>query len=132
MEGHQLQLHDEPRRVEVLVDGVVVADSRRALVLGETGLPPRFYLPRDDVRMDLLEATPTETVCPFKGQASYWSVTTDAGEHRDIAWCYETPLDSVAAIAGRVCFYAERSEHRLDGEVQTPSETPWSPKAARS
>jgi len=131
MDGHQLSVHDEPRRVEVLVDGTVVASSTRSLVLDETGLPPRYYLPRDDVRFEYLEATPTETVCPFKGQASYWSVTTTEGPHRDVVWSYEEPLESVRAIAGRLCFYAERTEHRIDGEVQTPPQTPWTPAASR-
>jgi len=126
VEGHQITIRDEPRRVEVSVDGALLADSTRVLVLEETGLPPRYYFPRDDVRFEHLEATPTETVCPFKGQASYWSVSTDAGEHRDLAWGYETPIPGVEPIAGRVCFYAERTEHRIDGEVQAPPETPWS------
>jgi uncharacterized protein (DUF427 family) len=131
MDGHQLSLHDEPRRVEVLVDGTRVASSTRAIVLEETGLPPRYYMPRDDVAQEYLAATPTETVCPFKGQASYWSVTTPAGEHRDLVWAYEDPLDSVRAIAGRLCFYAERTEHRIDGETQTPPQSPWSPAQSR-
>jgi uncharacterized protein (DUF427 family) len=126
VEGHQLQLHTEPRRVEVLVDATVVASSDRTVVLEETGLPPRYYFPRDDVHLEFLEATPTETVCPFKGQASYWTVRTPSGEHRDLAWGYEHPLDSVADIAGRVCFYSEKSDTRIDGELQTPPQTPWS------
>jgi uncharacterized protein (DUF427 family) len=123
VEGHRISLRDEPRRVEVVIDDDVVASSTATLVLEETGLPPRYYFPRRDVRMERLEATPTETVCPFKGQASYWS----AGEHRDVAWAYEQPLDSVASIAGRVCFYAERAEHRIDGVTEAPPDTPWSP-----
>ena len=126
MDGHQIQLHPEPRRVEVLVDGTVVAASAQTVVLEETGLPPRHYFPRDDVHFELLEATPTETVCPFKGQASYWTVRTASGEHRDLAWGYEHPLDSVAAIAGRVCFYSEKSDTRIDGELQARPQSPWS------
>ena len=126
MDGHHLQLHPDPRRVEVVVDGTVVADSDQTLVLEETGLPPRHYFPRADVHFDRLEATPTETVCPFKGQASYWTVRTADGEHRDLAWTYEQPLENVAVIAGRVCFYAERSETRIDGELQARPQSPWS------
>ena len=132
MEGHRITLHDEPRRVEVLVDDTLVASSTETVVLEETGLPPRYYFPRADVRMDLLEATPTETVCPFKGQASYWSVRGPGGEHRDVAWAYEHPLDAVAPIAGRPCFYAERTEHRVDGVAQVPPESPWSTASARN
>ena len=130
MEGHQTTLREGPRSVEVSIDGVVVASSARAVVLAETGLPPRYYLPREDVRIDLLEATPTETVCPFKGQASYWSVRTASGEHRDIAWSYETPLESVVGIAGLICFYAERTDHVIDGVLQEPPVTPWTPQRA--
>ena len=126
MEGHQIRLHTEPRRVEVGVDGTVVASSDRTVVLEETGLPARYYFPRDDVHFESLEATPTETVCPFKGQASYWTVRTPSGEHRDLAWGYEHPLESLADIAGHVCFYGERSDTRIDGELQTPPQTPWS------
>src|ERR1022692_4956877 len=115
MDGHQLSLHDDPRQVEVLVDGTVVASSTRTVVLEETGLPPRYYFPRTDVHLEYLEATPTEKVCPFKGQASYWSVTTSGDEHRDVVWAYEQPLDTVSAIAGHLCFYVERTELRIDG-----------------
>jgi uncharacterized protein (DUF427 family) len=127
VDGHRLSLHDEPRRVEVMIDDEVVASSTATVVLDETGLPPRYYFPRQDVQMNRLEPTPTETVCPFKGQASYWSVSGARGEHRDVAWGYEQPLDSVESIAGRICFYAERAEHRIDGVAQAPPDTPWSP-----
>ncbi len=126
MDGHQIQLHREPRRVEVVVDGTVVASSAGTVALGETGLPTRYYFPRDDVRFEFLDATPTETVCPFKGQASYWTVRTPDGEHRDLAWGYQQPIDGVTDIAGRVCFYAERSDTRIDGELQPRPQTPWS------
>jgi uncharacterized protein (DUF427 family) len=126
MQGHGIEIHDEPRRIVVSVDGTELAASARTRVLQETGLPPRYYFPRDDVHFELLDATPTETVCPFKGQASYWSVRTPAGEHRDLAWCYETPIEAAAAIGGYVCFYSERSDLTIDGETQTRPETPWS------
>ncbi|HEY8216463.1 MAG TPA: DUF427 domain-containing protein [Acidimicrobiia bacterium] len=129
MDGHRIELSEEARRVEVVVDGVVVASSTRAIVLVETGLPARHYLPRDDVRMELLSATPTETVCPFKGSASYWTVGVGDAEHRDLAWSYESPIDGMEAIAERICFYAERADHVVDGEVVDRPVTPWSPKA---
>ncbi len=127
MEGHRITLHDEPRRVDVLVDGTRLASSTGTVVLEETGLPPRYYFPRGDVQMDRLEPTLTETVCPFKGQASYWSFRGPSGEHPDVAWAYEHPIDAVASIAGRLCFYAERTEHRIDGVAQARPESPWSP-----
>jgi uncharacterized protein (DUF427 family) len=126
VEGHQIELDEEPRLVEVVVDGVVVASSTHALVLRETGLPARHYLPRDDVHMHLLDATPTETVCPFKGSASYWTVRAGDGEHRDLAWSYERPIDGMEAIAGRICFYGEHADHVVDGEQLERPVSPWS------
>lgn len=109
-----------------MVDGVTVASSTRTVTLEETGLPVRYYFPRDDVRMEHLDATPTETVCPFKGQASYWTVRVGSDEHRDLAWSYEQPIDGVERIAGHVCFYAEHADHVLDGELQERPTSPWS------
>ena len=130
MDGHGITLQDDPRTVEVAVDGVVVASSTRTVSLDETGLPLRHYFPRDDVQLDRLEATPTETVCPFKGQASYWSVRTPTGEHKDLAWSYVTPLDSVAGIAGLICFYDERTDLTIDGAPQERPVSPWTPQRA--
>jgi uncharacterized protein (DUF427 family) len=100
------------RHVVVSVGGAVVADSRRAVALFETGLRTRWYLPVADVRMELLAPSETHTACPYKGLASYWSV----GDERDVAWTYPEPLAAVAPIRGRVCFYDERVELLVDGE----------------
>ena len=125
-QGHQIELRDEPRRVEVVVDGVVIASSNRVVTLHETGLPVRHYFPVEDLEMDRLEPTPTATVCPFKGQASYWSVRTRDGELRDVAWSYQTPIEGMERIAGRICFYAERADHLVDGEPLGRPHSPWS------
>jgi len=130
MDGHGITLRDDPRTVEVAVDGVVVASSTRTTSLDETGLPLRHYFPRDDVQLGRLDTTPTETVCPFKGQASYWSVRTPTGEHKDVAWSYVTPLDSVAGIAGLICFYAERTDLTIDGAPRERPVSPWTPQRA--
>jgi uncharacterized protein (DUF427 family) len=113
---HQIEITPEEGRVEVRLGSTVLADSEHALVLAETGLVERFYLPREDVRMDLLEPTDSATTCPFKGQASYWSATVDGTTHADLAWSYEAPIPTAAAIEGRICFYNERVELRLDAE----------------
>jgi uncharacterized protein (DUF427 family) len=131
MNGHGIEIRDEPRRIVVSVDGAEVAASSRTRVLEETGLPPRYYFPRRDVHLELLDATPTETVCPFKGQASYWTVRTSGGEHRDLAWSYEEPIEAASRIAGYVCFYSERSDVTIDGEAQARPETPWSKAPAQ-
>ncbi len=117
MQGHEITVLDEPRKVEVVIDGVVVASSTRTRTLHETGLPVRYYFPADDVRMGLLEETPTETVCPFKGQASYWTVRIDDQEHRDVAWSYVTPIEGMESIAGLISFYAERADHVVDDQA---------------
>lgn len=103
------------RHVRVLVGGVVVADSVRPRILFETGLPPRFYLPQTDVRMDLLTPTDTSTACPYKGFANYWSLTVDGTTHDDVAWGYRTPLPESRDVAGLVCFYDDRVELEVDG-----------------
>ncbi|MFK7916911.1 MAG: DUF427 domain-containing protein [Ilumatobacter sp.] len=105
------------KHVRVFVDGEVVADSVRSSVLYEAELPPRYYLPQVDVRMELLTPTDSESACPYKGWANYWSVTV-AGETRDdIAWAYRTPLPESVGVAGRVCFYNEQVDIEVDGEL---------------
>jgi uncharacterized protein (DUF427 family) len=114
------------RGVRFEVDGVVVAESSRPSVLFETGLPPRFYLPRPDVRLDLLEPSEKVTHCPYKGQAAYWSVRAGGALHRDLAWSYGSPLPESQKIAGLITFYQERADLYLDGEHQERPNTPFS------
>jgi uncharacterized protein (DUF427 family) len=124
--GHQIQIVELDALVEVRTGGETVASTKRAKVLHETGLPPRYYVPRDDVRSELLAPTETSTHCPFKGQASYWSVRTGDGVVTDLAWSYEEPIPDAAPIAGHVCFFNERVDVFLDGELQERPQTPWS------
>ncbi|WP_433242924.1 DUF427 domain-containing protein [Streptosporangium sp. CA-135522] len=102
------------RHVRVEVDGVTVADSRSPRILFETGLPPRYYLPKTDVRLDLLTPTDTATRCPYKGTAEYWSVNG----HADLAWSYRTPLEESRRIAGLVAFYDEKVDVYVDDVLQ--------------
>ncbi len=97
------------RHVRVVVGGEVVADSTRPVVLAETGLVPRYYLPRVDVRMDLLTPTATISHCPYKGRARYWSVSAGGVELSDVAWGYDTPLPESVRLAGLVAFWPETS-----------------------
>ncbi len=106
------------RHVRVAVDGVVLADSTNARVLVETGLPPRWYIPKTDVRMDLLAPTDTVTHCPYKGQARYWSARVGDRLVPDLAWSYRTPLPESQKIAGLVAFLDERVDLFIDGEPQ--------------
>lgn len=103
------------RHVRVSIGGEVVADSHRPTILYETGLPPRYYLPKSDVRMDLLTPTASETACPYKGWANYWNATVGDDVYSDIAWGYRTPLPESEAIAGLVCFYNEKVDLEIDG-----------------
>ncbi|MGH9252672.1 MAG: DUF427 domain-containing protein [Acidimicrobiales bacterium] len=114
----RVQILPSSRHAAVAVDGVVVADSTRPSFLYETALPRRTYLPKTDVRMDRLVPTATETGCPYKGRARYWSLMTPQGEHTDIAWSYPTPLRESVAIAGLVAFYDHRVDLSIDGVPQ--------------
>jgi uncharacterized protein (DUF427 family) len=114
------------RRVRVELDGVTVADSASPRILFETGLPPRYYLPLSDVRMDLLRPSQTQTSCPYKGTASYWSVDTGRGVHEDVVWIYRTPLPESQKIAGLACFYDEKVDVFIDGEPQGRPKTHFS------
>lgn len=104
------------RHVRVLIDGVVVADSVRPTILYETGLPPRYYLPKTDVRMDLLTPSESTTACPYKGWANYWSASVGETTYDDVVWGYRTPLPESEGIAGLVCFYNEQVDLEIDGE----------------
>jgi len=106
------------RHVEVFVGGTKVADSRQPRLLFETGLPIRYYLPKTDVRLDLLVPSATRTHCPYKGTASYWSVRTEDGLVADVVWGYPTPVLESVKIAGYVCFYNEKVDIVVDGELQ--------------
>ncbi|MGN6794815.1 MAG: DUF427 domain-containing protein [Streptosporangiaceae bacterium] len=119
------------RRVRVELDGVTVADSSQPRVLFETGLPPRFYLPLTDLRMDLLRSSDASTRCPYKGTAAYWSIDTSgaapAGRvHKDVVWVYRSPLPESQKIAGLACFYNERVDLFVDGEAIPRPKTPFS------
>jgi len=103
------------RHVRVELGGVVIAESSGARLLFETGLPVRYYLPKTHVRMDLLEATATETHCPYKGQAEYWSVRVGDDLYQDIAWSYRAPFAEAQKVAGLVSFYGDDVEIFVDG-----------------
>ncbi len=106
---HRISLRPADCRVQVRIGGAVLAESDGATLLLERGCPPRWYLPREDVRLDLLRRTTTTTVCPFKGRAAYWSYEPAGVAGVDVAWSYEDPVTAMAAIRGLVCFYAERT-----------------------
>lgn len=102
--AHVLYLEDSPRRVRVVAAGETVADSRRVKLLHETSVLPVCYLPVDDVRTDLLERTDHATYCPFKGEATYWSIRVGDDVRQNAVWGYPEPLDGCPDLAGRVAF----------------------------
>jgi len=122
---HRVDVRRSSRHVQIEVDGVTVADSTTPSLLFETHMTPRFYMSREDVRLDLLTPTDTRTTCAYKGEASYFAIDVD-GAPRDIAWSYEDPLPDAIAIRGLVAFFDERLDLILDGERRPRPVTPWS------
>jgi uncharacterized protein (DUF427 family) len=114
------------RPVRVEVDGVAIAETGHPTLLFETGLPTRYYFAKTDVRLDLLVPTDTVSACPYKGTARYWSVVTAGNVHADFAWCYEYPLPESIRVAGLICFYNERVDLFVDGELAARPKTPFS------
>ncbi len=114
--GHTITTTPSTAHVEVRLGDQLLASSDRPVLLDETGLPTRYYLPKDDVRMELLTATSFHTTCPFKGEASYWSIELDGDSHDGLVWAYEDPIPAAAGIAGHLSFYPERVQLTVDGQ----------------
>jgi uncharacterized protein (DUF427 family) len=114
------------RHVEVVVNEIKVADSRQPRILFETSLPPRYYLPLADVRLDLLVPSDTTTQCPYKGTATYWSLRIEGQLLKNLIWTYRAPFAESQKIAGLVAFYNEKVDLYLDGELQQRPRTPFS------
>jgi len=123
---HRVDILASSRHVRIEVDGVTVAESARPVILFETGLPPRYYLPLTDVRTDLLTPSATVTHCPYKGTATYWSVDTGHGARPDLVWAYRAPFAESQKVAGLACFYDEKTDVYLDGELQQRPRTQFS------
>lgn len=114
---HRVDAIWSTRHVTVGLAGEVMAESHTPCLVFETGLPARYYLPRSDVRMDLLSPSQTRSVCQYKGVASYLFATVTGETHADVAWTYETPLAEQPKLARLVCFYPERVDAiEVDGE----------------
>jgi len=115
------------RHVEVRVNGETVADTTHPTLLFETGLPTRYYIPKIDVRMDLLQSSTLTTACPYKGTANYFSVAVpDADVLENVAWVYRIPLPQVPTIQNMLCFFNERVDIVVDGVLQERPQTSWS------
>jgi uncharacterized protein (DUF427 family) len=124
---HRVDVLNSSRHVRVVVGGEAVADSHRPRLLFETGLPTRYYLPRMDVRMDLLTESETVTQCPYKGRTVHYDLALGDRSVRDVAWSYPFPIPECPKIENLICFYDERVDLvEVDGEAQPRPQTPWS------
>jgi uncharacterized protein (DUF427 family) len=123
---HRVDVLTGSRHVEVSIDGETIAETRRPCLLFETGLPTRYYIPKLDVRMELLTPSAKQTVCPYKGTSSYWSATLHGTTYRDIAWTYVHPIVECPKIENLIAFFNERVDIDVDGERQERPHTIWS------
>ncbi len=107
---YRIDLEPSPKRVRVVFGGETVADSTRAVVMIEPRHQPVHYFPRDDVRMDLMERTGHRSHCPFKGDASYWTLEVGDRVAEDAVWSYEEPFEAISAIKDYLAFYRDRMD----------------------
>ena len=112
---HRVDVLQSSRHVKVRVNGEVVAETNRPMLLFETSLPTRYYIPPEDVREELLVPSETKTVCPYKGVASYWSVKVDDEFAEDLIWYYPEPLPEAQKVKDHLSFYNERVDLEIDG-----------------
>jgi class 3 adenylate cyclase/uncharacterized protein (DUF427 family) len=119
-QGYEIRFEKNPRRARVEFNGAAVADSSRALVLYETRQSPVFYFPRADVRLELFEKTAHTTHCPFKGDASYWTLKVGGERSENAAWSYDDPYDDALPIREHMAFYPARVGAIYDGEEEAP------------
>lgn len=114
------------RHVRVVIDGETVADTHHPSLLFETRLPTRYYIPQEDVRMDLLDPTHLTTRCPYKGVANYWTVRLGDSPARNVVWSYADPIPECPKIKGLFCFFNEHVDLYVDDVLQERPQTPWS------
>ncbi|MBC9875878.1 DUF427 domain-containing protein [Bradyrhizobium sp. INPA01-394B] len=105
---HPITITQNPRRVRVTAGDIVIAESTKALTLKEARYPAVQYLPREDANMALLERTARTTHCPYKGDASYYSVKAGDKTLDNAIWTYETPFPAMAEISGHLAFYPDK------------------------
>src|SRR5205085_9899262 len=117
---YEIRFEPSRRRVRVEFNGAWVADSERALVLYETRRPPAYYFPRDDVALELLHKTEQVTHCPFRGNATYWTLRTNGAVTENAAWSYEEPYEEAAPIKAHVSFDPERVSAIYEGDDEIP------------
>src|SRR5262245_10900011 len=122
---HRVDALASSRSVRISLDGELIAESARPTIVFETGIMPRWYLAREDVRAELEPGT-ARTGCAYKGHPVYLSARTPSGLHENVAWSYPEPLPGAAAITGRVAFFDEHVDVEIDGEPRERPRSPWS------
>jgi uncharacterized protein (DUF427 family) len=123
---HRVDVLESSRHVKVRVNGEVVAETDHPKVLFETGLPPRYYIPPEDVRKEALVPSDKQTQCPYKGVAAYYSVEAGGEQVEDLIWYYSEPIPEAAKIKGHLAFFNEKVDLEVDGEMQQRPKTQWS------
>jgi uncharacterized protein (DUF427 family) len=123
---HRVEPRDTSRHVDVALEGETLAESSSAIALFEASLPTRWYLPAEDVRAELVANRSVRTGCAYKGWASYHDVRVGERLEPVLAWLYEDPMEGMERIEGRICFFNERVDLSLDGELQERPRTQWS------
>lgn len=119
--NHRVMATQSPRHVRVLLGDVLLADSRAAFLVEESGHDPVWYFPPNDVDEHHLTPTETSSYCPFKGHASYWSISVGGQSVPDAVWAYLAPFDECRALAGYYAFYPDQVRIEVDGAVQRPT-----------
>lgn len=109
--GYRVDFEPSPRRVRVEFNGEIIADTTSAMLMLETRHMPIYYVPRADVKMDFLQRTDHSSHCPFKGDASYWSINVNGREAENTAWSYENPFAETSEIKDYVAFYWNKVDH---------------------
>lgn len=129
---HRIDVRRTDQHIRISVNDELLADTRRASALFESNLPTRWYMPREDVLAEL-EPSDTITYCPYKGEAGYFSVALPDGETaKDLVWYYADPMAEGLPVKDLVCFFNEKVDVELDGELQERPETPWTHGAKRA
>jgi uncharacterized protein (DUF427 family) len=116
---HIIYIEDVPQRIRAVLGGETVLDTRRAKILYESNIPGQWYIPSEDVRSDLLTPTDTSTHCPFKGDASYWTLKVGDRVENDVVWAYPQTLGVIEAIKGMQAFYFDRMDAWFEEDEQT-------------
>ena len=126
MPQHRVDVMRSSRHIKVVVGGQVLADTKTPFLLFETTLPTRYYIPQQDVQMKFLHETSLKTQCPYKGTARYWSAHVGANVFENVVWSYPNPILENPKIKDLMCFYNEKVDIYIDGQLEPRPVTPFS------